>query len=149
MLSTIGEQQKQIPFRQPKIALRSIFLPFYLTEKHQICIVYQKTFLKKNCIKEQLCKESTEKKLCVIPHIHRKKTTYFYKNSANQTFTNVSSKVVYFKNHHRPYQVQHSQEKMLLVQNGIKQLYKTNKNPLRNKIECNRFGSLQQEHGQY
>ena len=31
-------------------------LPFYLTdEKHQICILYQKTFINKNCV-EELCK---------------------------------------------------------------------------------------------
>ena len=28
--------------RLPKTALNGIFFPFYLTEKHQICILYQK-----------------------------------------------------------------------------------------------------------
>ena len=33
--------------RLPKTVFNSIFLLFYLTENHQICILYQKTFIKK------------------------------------------------------------------------------------------------------
>ena len=36
------------------------FLPFHLTEKHQICMLYWNNFIKKNCVKE-LCKKSIEK----------------------------------------------------------------------------------------
>ena len=32
----------------------SIFVPFYSTEKHQICILYQKTFVLKDCVKNHL-----------------------------------------------------------------------------------------------
>ena len=32
--------------RSSETALNSIFLPFYLTEKHQVSILYQKTFIK-------------------------------------------------------------------------------------------------------
>ena len=54
--------KKIFPCRLPKKALNNIyFLPFYLTEKHHICTLYYKTFVKENCIKE-LCKESTKKK---------------------------------------------------------------------------------------
>ena len=40
-------------------------------EVHQICNLYQKTFIKKNCIK-QLCKKSFKNKLCEISRTHRK-----------------------------------------------------------------------------
>ena len=42
-----------------KTAINRIFLPFHPTEKHQICILYQKTFLKKECFKIP-CKKSFE-----------------------------------------------------------------------------------------
>ena len=32
--------------RSPKTALNGIFLTFYLTENHQICTLYYKTFIK-------------------------------------------------------------------------------------------------------
>ena len=48
--------------RLPKTVLDSIFLPFYLTEKHQFCILYNRTFIKMNFIKE-LCKKSFENTL--------------------------------------------------------------------------------------
>ena len=39
--------------QHPKTALNDIFfLPFYLIEKHQICFLHWKTFMKKECIKE-------------------------------------------------------------------------------------------------
>ena len=43
--------------RLPKTVLSSIFLPFYLIGKHQICILYQRTFIKKFI---ELCKKSFE-----------------------------------------------------------------------------------------
>ena len=39
--------------------LNGIFLPFFLTEKHEIWILNQKTFVKKECFKT-LCKKSCE-----------------------------------------------------------------------------------------
>ena len=39
--------------------LNEIFLPFFLTEKHEIWILNQKTFVKKECFKT-LCKKSCE-----------------------------------------------------------------------------------------
>ena len=38
----------------------AVFYLFILLKKHQICILYQKAFLKKNCVKE-LRKKSTDK----------------------------------------------------------------------------------------
>ena len=38
----------------------AVFYLFILLKKHQICILYQKAFLKKNCVKE-LSKKSTDK----------------------------------------------------------------------------------------
>ena len=57
------EAKKKFPLdclKQPETAL---FLSFYLAEKHQICILYQKIFVKNIGLKN-----------------------FFYKNSANQTF---------------------------------------------------------------
>ena len=42
-----------------KIALNGIFLPFHLTDKHQVYILYQKSFIKEECFKI-LCKKSFE-----------------------------------------------------------------------------------------
>ena len=39
---------KAFQSRLPKKVLNRIFLPFGLTEKYQICMLYQKTFIKKN-----------------------------------------------------------------------------------------------------
>ena len=78
--------------RSPKTALNNVFLPFYLTENHQICIFYQKTFTKTNCIKDKLNYAEL--------YIHAEKNSLcFYKNSGNQSFTFINSKVVYFKKH--------------------------------------------------
>ena len=56
-------------------ALNSVFfLPFYLTEKHQICILYRKTSMEKNCMKN-MCKNYLKIfliKVCGIPRIRRK-----------------------------------------------------------------------------
>ena len=84
-----------------KISLHCIFklhiLPFYLTEKHQICILYHKTFIKNNCIKE-LCKKSF--KNIEEFHIHTEKDCLcFFKNSTNQIFIFIKGKLVYFKKH--------------------------------------------------
>ena len=46
--------------RLPKTALNCGFLLFYLNEKTSDCILYQKAFLKKNCV-EELRKKSVEK----------------------------------------------------------------------------------------
>ena len=65
-------------------------------EIHQICNLLKKTFIRKNCIK-QLCKESFEKNYVKF-NIHAEKDHIcFYKTSTNQTFTFISSKVVYCK----------------------------------------------------
>ena len=50
------------------------FLPFYLTEKHQICILYLKTSMEKNCMKD-MCKNYLKVfliKVCGITRIRRK-----------------------------------------------------------------------------
>ena len=57
--------KKIIHSRLPKATLIDIFLPFYLTEKHQICILCKKTFIKKSHIKG-LCKKLFENRLCGI-----------------------------------------------------------------------------------
>ena len=67
MLPTIGGWRKKVfPLVCLKHPETELFLPFYLTEKHQICILYQKAFVK-NCVKE-LCKKSTENKPQGILH---------------------------------------------------------------------------------
>ena len=80
----------------------TFFLHFYLTEKHQICILYWKIFIKKrttlnNCLKNYLKIFSINYVEC---HVNTKKDHLcFHENSTIQTFIFISSKVVYFKKH--------------------------------------------------
>ena len=94
--------------RLPKTVFNSIFLLFYLTENHQICILYQKTFIKKRIVLQSCVKNSylsyAEFRIHAV-----KDCLCFYKNSANRAFTFISSKIVYFKQHFA-YQIQHPQE---------------------------------------
>ena len=85
-----------------------IFLPIFLTENHQICILYQETFIiivLKNSVKSHL--KIFVNHVVISIHIE-KNHLCFYKISGNQTFTFISSKVVYFKKH-VAYHVQHLQ----------------------------------------
>ena len=78
--------------RSPKTTSNDIFLPFYLNEK---------TFIKKNCIKK-LEKNHLKISLIIYVELHiytEKDHLCFYKNSGNQTFTFISSKLVYFSKH--------------------------------------------------
>ena len=54
------------------------FLAVDLTVKRQICILHQKTFMKKNCIKE-LCKESFKLNYAEFRIQAEKDCLYFYK----------------------------------------------------------------------
>ena len=40
--------KRPLHFKLPKVALNSFLLPFYLTEKHDIYILDQKTFIKQS-----------------------------------------------------------------------------------------------------
>ena len=84
--------------RLPKTVFNSIFLLFYLTENHQICILYQKTFIKKRIVLQNCVKNSylsyAEFRIHAV-----KDCLCFYKNSANRAFTFISSKIVYCKQH--------------------------------------------------
>ena len=84
------------------------FLPIFLTENHQIFILYQETSIRtvlKNSVKSHLKIFLNN----VVISIHTEKNhLYFYKISTNQTFTFISSKVVYFKKH-LAYQAQYLQ----------------------------------------
>ena len=51
-----------------------------------------KRIVLKNCVKN-----NWKKKICEIPHTCRKGSSCFYKKSTNQTFTFISSKLVFFK----------------------------------------------------
>ena len=72
--------KKSFHSRLSKIALNGIlpfcFLPFYLNEKHQICILCQKTFIKRTVLK--YCVKSHLKifliKVCGNPHTRRKES---------------------------------------------------------------------------
>ena len=61
MLPTSWVIKKIFPSKFPKATLSQHFLPFRLTEKDQICILYQETFIE-DCVKE-LCKKSFENTL--------------------------------------------------------------------------------------
>ena len=66
-------QKKIFHSRLSKTAFNRIFSPFYRTEKLQICILYQTTFIRKDCFK--YCKKSLKIfsiKLCGILHMRRK-----------------------------------------------------------------------------
>ena len=82
--------------RLPKTALNSGFLPFDLTEKTSNLHLVLEGFFEKNCVNE-LCKKSTEK-IIWHSHLRKKDHLFFYKSSANETFT-ISRNVVYFKKH--------------------------------------------------
>ena len=83
----------------PKVAFKAISYLFILMEQ-LICILYQKTFMKKKDFMEGLCKNDLKIfliKLCRILHARRKDNFCFYEDFTNQTFTFISSKVVYVK----------------------------------------------------
>ena len=108
MLLISSERRKVFTLDRLRRSCYSIFLPIFLTENHQICILYQETFIRivlKNSVKSHLKIFLNN----VVISIHAEKNNlYFYKISANQTFTFISSKVVYFKKH-LANQVQHLQ----------------------------------------
>ena len=89
--------------RSPKTALLQHFLkPFYLAEK-----LVPEEFYEKDCIVLKNPVKSHLKTFLIYSEfrIHTEKHHFhFNKNSANQTFTFISSKAVYFKKHFR-YQV--------------------------------------------
>ena len=60
--------------------------------------MYQKTFMKKNCIKE-LWKNHFKMFLNYAEFRIKKDNLCFYKTFTNQIFPFISSKVVYFKKH--------------------------------------------------
>ena len=71
------------------------FYHFILLQNIRFACCTRRRFLKKNCIKE-LCKKFLIK-LCGI-HIHAEKYCLCsYKNSTNQAFTCIGSKIIYFR----------------------------------------------------
>ena len=87
MPSTGWATNKMFYFRYPKMALLEhffhFFLPICLTDKHQIYILYQETFIKKYCINKKRIVENCLKchlkilliKLCEILHACRKESS--------------------------------------------------------------------------
>ena len=87
--------------RSPKTTFNN-FLPFYLTEKHQIWILYQKTLKKNNCFKV-LCKQSFEKKMTW-------NSAYTQKKIISAFMKTLQIKLLTLQAGNLANQVQHSQE---------------------------------------
>ena len=102
------ERRKSFTLDRLRWPSYGIFLAIFLTKNHQICMLYQETFIiivLKNSVKSHL--KIFVNNVVISIHVE-KNHLCLYKISANQTFTFISSKVVYFKKHFA-YQVQHLQ----------------------------------------